>query len=164
MGLREVAFRDGMAEGDRSVFRSPLSWQCATGGYVHVWYSHRYAYSPLVTEPNDYGKSVFGWQWSTAVYLMIVYTLSTVLIHSIYSNLFFKSTQRTHTNVQYSIVCLDYICVWPICQYTECTDCLLAILHWWQSQYNKMYNTYISISSCTQLMGIYCIYIYVVLQ
>ena len=33
-------------------------WQCATGGYVHVWYSHRYAYSPLVTEPNDYGKSV----------------------------------------------------------------------------------------------------------
>ena len=37
---------------------------------MHVWYSHRYAYSPLVTEPNDYGKSVFGWQWSTAVYLM----------------------------------------------------------------------------------------------
>ena len=40
---------------------------------MHVWYSHRYAYSPLVTEPNDYGKSVCldgsGPQRST--YLMI---------------------------------------------------------------------------------------------
>ena len=23
---------------------------------MRVWYSHRYAYSPLVTEPNDDGK------------------------------------------------------------------------------------------------------------
>ena len=56
MGLREVAFRDGMTEGDRSVFRPPVTvgywWVCACLVF------HRYAYSPLVTEPNDYGKSV----------------------------------------------------------------------------------------------------------
>ena len=59
---------------------------------MHVWYSHRYAYSPLVTEPNDYGKSsVFGWQWSTAVYLMIhIYMVHSV--HSQSSNLYFKFT------------------------------------------------------------------------
>ena len=69
---------------------------------MHVWYSHRYAYSPLVTEPNDYGKSVFGWQWSPVVYLMI----SIYIVHSAHSqssNLYFKSTQRTHANVQYSM-------------------------------------------------------------
>ena len=49
---------------------------------MHVRYSHRYAYSPLVTEPNDYGKSsVFGWQRSTAVHLMIrIY-----IVHSVHS-------------------------------------------------------------------------------
>ena len=74
---------------------------------MHVWYSHRYAYSPLVTEPNDYGKSsVFGWQWTTAVHLMIcIDILSTVFIHSpvIYISNLLRELVHTNTvcSVQY---------------------------------------------------------------
>ena len=54
MGLSDIAFRDGMTEGDSSVFRSPVTVCYWWVGACLIF--HRYVYSPLVTEPNDYGR------------------------------------------------------------------------------------------------------------
>ena len=58
MGLRAVAVKDGMTEGDRSVLRSPVTvWYRWVGACLVFPYIDMHNYSPLVTEPT--ANSVF---------------------------------------------------------------------------------------------------------